>query len=186
MKKFLKALKAILAVLLVLTLALCVSAAGSERGFLPSFLPIAAFEADSDDYSSVLPLGSLALVEKGEEWKKGDLAVVDRGGREVFAAVEKTGKNSATVYEGDEELKIKTSQIIGRVFYYVEGLGRAASFVREHASIVWALCGVAMLALAVALLTLPGRRRKKEVDSLIKLFEYYGEKYDKEDEGVYY
>lgn len=186
MKKLWKVLKIILTVLFALTLALCVSVAEAKDGFLPAFLPVAAYEADNGSFASALPLGSLAIVEKDAAVETGDLVAVDRGGETVFAALEKAGENSASVYDGKETLKIKTSQIKGRVFYYVKGVGRASSFVRQYASVVWALCGIVMLAVAVYLLTIPGRRRKREVDSLIKLFEYYGDKYDKEDEGVYY
>lgn len=186
MKKILKGLRVFVIIVLALTLFLCVSAAGSERGFLPDFLPVAAYEADSQSYSSVLPLGSLALAEKGGSWEKGDLVIFEREGKAAFAAVGETGASTVSLYEGEKELNIKPSQVIGRVFYYIEGLGRAASFVKGHASAVWAFCGIAMVAAAVALLTAPGRRRKKEVDRLIKLFEFYGDKYDKEDEGVYY
>lgn len=174
------------AVLLCLLLALLACVTFSREGFLPGFLSVGAYPVRTGVYGDLLPRGSLALTEKDPALSVGDIVVLPMGGERVIGSVLTAEEDSLTVRVADAELRADASQVLGRVYYELDGLGDFCVTLKNNRTAVW--CALALLtAAAVAfVVTIPSRRHKAEVKKLIELFDYYGNKFDEEEKDIEY
>lgn len=188
--KIMKALKKIMASVLsvaaALVLCLCLFVTFTTGGLLPGFLKIGAYAVESDEYGGVMPQGSVALVDKGSAIEKGDIVVFLSQGGYSFGTVLSREEGWVSLSSMGQSADFTLEVIQGRVFYRINGLGSAAVFLRDNRMAVVAVIAAAALGVIIWLASLPARRRRKEVKELIELFEYYGRKYDLEEEGIDY
>ncbi|MBQ5813323.1 MAG: hypothetical protein IIW34_04145 [Clostridia bacterium] len=169
-------------------IAACTAVTFTNDNILPEGMrwrayPVTLEGADAEWLGEAMPNGCLALADGESELISGSIAVIEDEGEVTFGVVSEDGEGIIRVSSGS---LLPKDQSLGVVFYRIEGLGAAVSFIRENAMAV--RVGAAAI-IAVSLLwvvTIPSRRRKKEVRELIELFEYYGRKYDEEEEGIDY
>ena len=168
-----KILKRILIIFVIIALALtagaCLTVTVTDDGFLPSFMGVGAYETLTGEYAPQLPYGSLALVDKGAEVTRGDLAAYSHNGRVKIGVVTANDGVVVSVMDGDEQVELTPQLVKGRVFYQIEYLGSAAGFLRANKEAVWAVAAILIAAAVIWRATRPGRMRRREVKELIKL-----------------
>lgn len=177
MNKIIKTAAGILmACLLIIILAITFS----KEGLLPSFLPIRAYAVEQEVLPDVLPGGSLAIVDPKAVPEAGHVVLSPE---HTFAVAD--GAGSLVLIE-DPAVVYDAAQSLGRVTYRIAMLGSVCLLLQRYRVFVWVLCVLLVGTGAAWVVTAPKRRRKKEVQELIELFEYYGRKYDAEEEGIDY
>ena len=169
-----------MALLLLLALALCLLVTFSTDGLLPKVLPVQGYAVWDASFEELLPVGSLAIVDPEASMESGHvvwgpegrLTVADGEGNLILAA------DPAIVYD--------QTYGTGRIIYRINGLGAILETVQQNKMILWGILGIGAASAAAWGLNAPKRRRRKEVQELIELFDYYGRKYDAEEEGIDY
>ena len=169
-----------LALLLVLVLAAGLMVTSATEGLLPSFLPVRGYLVQEDAFEGLLPMGSLAIVDPDAVIEAGHV-VCDADGRMTVADGE-----GNLILAADPAVVYAQAEGTGRVIYRINGMGAALQLVQDHRMVVWGMMGLGTAGLLVWAAGAPKRRRKKEVQELIELFDYYGRKYDAEEEGIDY
>lgn len=179
-----KPIKIIAAVLgglfLLLATAGCLSVTLAGRGLLPAFLSVEGYAVQHDSLDGLLPGGSLAIVDPGAELEAGHVALLFEG---TLGIADGEGR---LIDAHAPEVSYAASDAVGRVIYRIAGLGTVLSLLQQGRWVLWALLALVLLGGIAWAVTAPKRRRKKEVRELIELFDYYGRKYDAEEEGIDY
>ncbi len=169
-----------LAVCAVLTVTL------STDGFLPSFLPIGAYQVNTSEYGAMLPRGSLVVAERGAVLGIGDIVVLPVGSERVIGSVLELNDGTAFVRAGGTDLAVEVSRVCGRVYYRFDGLGDFCARLRQYRVAIWCVMLLIAAAAAAFVASAPARRHKAEVKRLVELFDYYGRKFDEEEKDVEY
>ena len=180
MKKILRYTGALLAALLALALFCLTLSVTSDGSFLPGFLPIEGYAVSGDAFPDLLPAGSLAIIRPGAPLEAGRIALLNDG---TLGVADGQGQ----VLTPTQPIGIRQAdQARGPVVWRISGLGGLFSALRRHPAVLWTIWGLLLLGTALWCVTLPHRRRKREVRELIELFDYYGRKFDAEEEGIDY
>ena len=176
------------AVLTAAVICACVlSAAVTVPGdnILPPFMGTAIYAAPSNQYEELLPSGCAVLAEKDFQPERGDLVVYFSDGVTAIGAVLDQEEGEIRLLDGEEKT-VPFENVKGRIFYRIDGLGRVITFIKNNSAAVRIADAAILAAILVWCVTLPSRRRKAEVKELIELFDYYGRKFDEEEEGIDY
>ncbi|MDD6316226.1 MAG: hypothetical protein PUB63_04370 [Clostridia bacterium] len=180
MKKILRYTGALLAALLALALFCLTLSVTSDGSFLPGFLPIEGYAVSGDAFPDLLPAGSLAIIRPGAPLEAGRIALLNDG---TLGVADGQGQ----ILTPTQPIGIRQAdQARGPVVWRISGLGGLFSALRRHPAVLWTIWGLLLLGTALWCVTLPRRRRKREVRELIELFDYYGRKFDAEEEGIDY
>ena len=171
-----------------IVIAACTAVTFTENNILPDGLrwrayPVTLEGADAEWLGEAMPNGCLALADRDSELLSGSITAVEDEGEITFGVVSEDGEGIIRVSTG---ILLPKEQSLGVVFYRIEGLGAAVDMIRENAVAVRVGAAAVIAVCLLWAVTLPSRRRKKEVRELIELFEYYGRKYDEEEEGIDY
>lgn len=145
------------------------------------------YAVPDNPFGDILPSGALAVLSKVEDYEIGHIVVYGDSEGIWFGLI--TRINGAEILCLSEEGKTATTSkpfIRGRVTYRVNNLGTAAMFIQKHRVVIWIAETALFLAACIYLVTLPKRKRRAEISELIKLFDYYGKKYDLEDADIDY
>lgn len=186
MKSIKNIFSAILCIIAVLAIFQCLFITFSNGDLLPSFLSTGAYITETGEFGNVLPHGSIALTKKTDKFERGDIIVYLYRDSVAFGAVIKEDGDNLDLLSDGEAITIHKNTVSGKVFYQITELGYAASVIKSNRIIVWSSCGILIAMAFLWIITLPGRRRKSEIKELIKLFDYYGRKYDLEEEDIDY
>lgn len=179
--KPIKIIAAVLGGLLFLLVAAgCLSVTLAGRGLLPAFLSVEGYAVQHDGLDGLLPGGSLAIVDPGAELEAGHVALLFEG---TLGIADGEGR---LIDAHAPEVSYAASDAVGRVIYRIAGLGTVLSLLQQGRWVLWALLALVLLGGIAWAVTAPKRRRKKEVRELIELFDYYGRKYDAEEEDIDY
>lgn len=183
-----KILKYIALCLVFLILSACTYVTYTEDNLMPEGFGIGAYPAqlegaDAEWLGNAVPNGSLVIADESIEPTAGDVAVYKGENRYAFAVISEDGSQ---MISPDLTVTLPAEENLGIAFYRIEGLGSAVLMLRENAVAVRAAAGLTVALSLVWIITLPSRRRKKEVRELIELFDYYGRKFDEEEEGIDY
>ncbi len=168
------------ALLFLIMVLACLSVTLADDGLLPDFLPVEGYAIAADTLDGLLPGGSLAIVDPAAPLEPGHVAISPEGSP-VVADGEGWLRDP-----GDPALAWEEADSRGRVVYRIAGLGALLSLISEGRTFVWAALALTAACAALWMAAAPKRRRKKEVRELIELFDYYGRKYDAEEEGIDY
>lgn len=180
MKKILRYTGMGLAALLALTLFCLTLSVNSDGSFLPGFLPIEGYAVWGDAFSDLLPAGSLAIVRPDAPLEAGHVALLRDG---LLGVADGTGQ---ILTRTQPVQAYPASDAAGRVVWRIAGLGSLLSALRSRPALLWCVWGLVLLGVLLWCATLPRRRRKREIRELIELFDYYGRKFDAEEEGIDY
>lgn len=183
MKMIKKIAGGLLAVLLILIFGQCLYATAAWPNYLPVFLPVEGYAVPASSLGDLLPEGSLALVDPDAAMETGHIALYFEEKQVCFGIVHEAG----VILSADEpNVIVNHDTVAGRVVYRINGLGTFFGLLTQHGIAVWVLCAALVVGCIAWAVTVPRRRRKKEVRELIELFDYYGRKYDAEEEGIEY
>ena len=152
----------------------------STDGLLPAFLPVRAYAVQENVFEDILPKGSLVIVDPEAAIEGGHIV---RGPEGMLTVADGEGN---LILAADPAVQYDQADGAGRVIYRINGMGAALQLVQDHRVVVWGMMGLGAVGLLVWAAGAPKRRRKKEVQELIELFDYYGRKYDAEEEGIDY
>ncbi len=168
------------ALLFLLTAACCLSVTLADGGLLPAFLPFEGYAVQSDSLGGLLPGGSLAIVDPDAALEAGHVAM-------LFAGTTAVADGEGMLIDPEApEVAYEAADAAGRVVYRIAGLGALLALLQQGKLIVWAVLAVVLIGALLWMAAAPKRRRKKEIRELIELFDYYGRKYDAEEEGIDY
>lgn len=132
--------------------------------------------------------GSAVVVTRTQQPPEGRLIAVRQEGRVALAYLDKLEDGQAALDAGGEVTMAAQGDILGTADYEVFALGAVIRALGGEPGryLVWAADGLTICLLCIWLATLPARRVRRRRQELIRLFEYYGTKYDHEEEGVEY
>ena len=72
------------------------------------------------------------------------------------------------------------------VVYYIDYIGHIALLMHVYRYIIWGVWAAAFVIVVVLICTSGNRRAKRKQKELIKIFDFYGEKYDSEEQDTDY
>ena len=181
MNKTLKTTAGILAAcLLIILLGAALAVSFSREGLLPAFLPIRAYAVEQEVLPDLLPKGSLVIIDPDAALEAGHVVL---SSEHTFTVAD--GEGGLVLLE-DPAVVYDSGHAIGRVTYRIALLGSVCLFLQQYRVALWVLCILLTAAVGAWMATAPKRRRRREVQELIELFDYYGRKYDAEEEGIDY
>lgn len=131
---------------------------------------------------------SAVLVTRTSQPAEGEMVAVRQAGEITLGYLDKLESGEAVVDIDGQSVTVDQGDILGTADYEVFALGAVIHALGGQPGryFVWAADGLYVCLLCLWLATLPNRRRKRRREELIRLFEYYGAKYDHEEEGLDY
>ena len=132
--------------------------------------------------------GSAVVVTRTSRPPAGRMIAIRQAGGVVLGYLDKLEDGEAVLDAGGQSMTAAQGDILGTADYEVFVLGAVIRTLGGEPGryLVWAADGIYVCLLCVWLATLPSRRRKRRREELIRLFEYYGTKYDREEDGLEY
>ncbi len=176
---------AVLAAVVICASVLSAAVTLSGDNILPPFMGTAMYAAPANQYAELLPSGCAVMAEKDFQPERGDLVVYSSGGKISVGAVLGQEEGEMHLLDGEERV-VPFEDVKGRIFYRIDGLGRVIMFIKNNSDAVRVTDAAILGAILIWYATLPSRRRRAEVRGLIELFDYYGRKFDEEEEGIDY
>lgn len=175
-------------IFLVVVMAAAIYAAFLPNDIFPSFMETKVFPVETTNMGEALPKGSMAYAEKLSMPSPGDVAAyIDSGIIECARVVSETENNYTLAFDkGGDSFKIDRKKIIGTVTFYSDYLGYVVLWLNTYRIAIAAL-GAALIIAAICFGATAGRRKRaRENRQLREMFEFYGEKYDEEENEIDY
>ena len=146
-------------------------------------------------FGSIIPGGSVIITDRMQDVDSSSVAAVfiDNGDSgyqtgtqsALVGVIEQTDGKYTITDNGGNVVSVSKRQIEPVVFY-IYYLGRVLLIMHHYRYIVWGAWAAVFVLIVILLSTSGNRRAKKNRKQLTKVFEFYGEKYDNEEQDTDY
>lgn len=175
-------------IILIIVMIAAIYVAFLPNDIFPSFMETKVFPVETANMAEALPKGSMAYVEKLSLPAPGDVAAyIDSGIIECARVATETQSDYTLAFDkGGDSFKIDRKKIIGTVTFYSDNIGYIVMWLNTYRIAIAALGAVLIIAAICFGATASRRKRSRENRQLREMFDFYGEKYDEEENEIDY
>ena len=148
-----------------------------------------------DGLENIVPAGSVIITDRSLDYKPNIIAAAFiENGDANYPAGTKSAFVGRLVYENNSYfIKINNEksisvneQQIEPVVYYIDNIGTIQLYLYNYRFVLWGAWAAVFTIIIVLFATANKRQSKKNINSLKKVFDFYGEKFDNEEKDKNY